>query len=99
MRIVIAILVIIHAYIRHLIKAEETFGIRLTTIHNLHFLLKLMEDIRQAIREGLLDFKEEFFEQYGLNVENPKTFNKENNIMNVSALILPIILIIVFYFF
>ncbi len=51
------------AYIRHLIKAEETFGIRLTTIHNLHFLLKLMEDIRQAIREDrLLDFKEEFFE-------------------------------------
>ena len=63
------------AYIRHLIKAEETFGIRLTTIHNLHFLLKLMEDIRQAIREDcLLDFKEEFFEQYGLNVENPKNF-------------------------
>ena len=57
-----------------------------------------MEDIRQAIREDrLLDFKEEF--SYGLNVENPKTFNKENNIMNVSALILPIILIIVFYFF
>ncbi|HDE0467617.1 TPA: tRNA guanosine(34) transglycosylase Tgt [Staphylococcus aureus] len=63
------------AYIRHLIKEEETFGIRLTTIHNLHFLLKLMEDIRQAIREDrLLDFKEEFFEQYGLNVENPKNF-------------------------
>ena len=34
-----------------------------------------MEDIRQAIREDrLLDFKEEFFEQYGLNVENPKNF-------------------------
>ena len=66
------------AYIRHLIKAEETFGIRLTTIHNLHFLLKLMEDIRQAIREDrLLDFKDEFFEQYGLNVENPKISNKE----------------------
>lgn len=63
------------AYIRHLIKAEETFSIRLTTIHNLHFLLKLMEDIRQAIREDrLLDFKDEFFEQYGLNVENPKNF-------------------------
>ena len=62
-------------YIRHLVKAEETFGIRLTTIHNLHFLLKLMEDIRQAIREDrLLDFKDEFFEQYGLNVENPKNF-------------------------
>ena len=34
-----------------------------------------MEDIRQAIREDrLLDFKEAFFEQYGLNVENPKNF-------------------------
>ena len=42
------------AYIRHLIKAEETFGIRLTTIHNLHFLLKLMEDIRQVYREDRL---------------------------------------------
>lgn len=63
------------AYLRHLIKADETFGIRLTTYHNLHFLLKLMENIRQAIREDrLLDFKEEFFEQYGLNVDNPKNF-------------------------
>lgn len=56
------------AYIRHLIKADETFGIRLTTIHNLHFLLELMRKVRQAIRDDrLLDFKEEFFEQYGLN--------------------------------
>ena len=67
------------AYIRHLVKAEETFGIRLTTIHNLHFLLKLMEDIRQAIREDrLLDFKDEFFEQYGLNVENLKLLKRSN---------------------
>lgn len=63
------------AYLRHLIKADETFGIRLTTYHNLYFLLKLMENIRQAIREDrLLDFKDEFFEQYGLNVDNPKNF-------------------------
>src|SRR5699024_5015987 len=39
------------AYLRHLIKADETFGIRLTTYHNLYFLLKLMENVRQAIRE------------------------------------------------
>ncbi|WP_353462164.1 tRNA guanosine(34) transglycosylase Tgt [Mammaliicoccus sciuri] len=63
------------AYLHHLIKADETFGIRLTTYHNLYFLLKLMENIRQAIREDrLLDFKDEFFEQYGLNVDNPKNF-------------------------
>lgn len=40
------------AYIRHLIKANEVLGIRLTTIHNLHFILHLMEEIRRAIREG-----------------------------------------------
>ncbi|MFC0332115.1 tRNA guanosine(34) transglycosylase Tgt [Paenibacillus sepulcri] len=62
------------AYIRHLIKAEETFGIRLTTIHNLHFLLQLMRDVRQAIMEDrLLDFRETFFAQYGL-FENTKGF-------------------------
>ena len=54
------------AYIRHLIKTNEMLGARLITTHNLHFLLKLMENIRQAIREDrLLDFREEFFEKYG----------------------------------
>ncbi|KAA9302136.1 MULTISPECIES: tRNA guanosine(34) transglycosylase Tgt [Aerococcus] len=63
------------AYVRHLFKADETFGLRLTSIHNLHFLLDLMAQVRQAIREDrLLDFKEEFFEAYGLNVKNPKNF-------------------------
>lgn len=56
------------AYIRHLIKADETFGIRLTTYHNLHFLLQLMRDVRQAILEDrLLDFRDAFFAAYGLN--------------------------------
>lgn len=55
------------AYIRHLIKADEIFGLRLTTYHNLYFLLRLMENIREAIREDrLLTFKETFFAQYGL---------------------------------
>lgn len=55
------------AYIRHLIKADETFGIRLTTYHNLHFLLQLMRDVRQAIMEDrLLDFRQQFFTKYGL---------------------------------
>ena len=37
-----------------LIRCDETFGIRLTTYHNLYFLLKLMEQVRQAIREDRL---------------------------------------------
>nr|WP_246070416.1 tRNA guanosine(34) transglycosylase Tgt [Paenibacillus kobensis] len=62
------------AYIRHLIKADETFGIRLTTYHNLHFLLQLMKNVRQAIMDDrLLDFRDEFFAQYGLN-DNERGF-------------------------
>ncbi|MDF2925106.1 MAG: queuine tRNA-ribosyltransferase [Paenibacillaceae bacterium] len=63
------------AYIRHLIKADETFGLRLTTYHNLHFLLDLMRKVRQAIREDrLLDFRDEFFDMYGMNNENSRGF-------------------------
>ncbi|WP_017435547.1 tRNA guanosine(34) transglycosylase Tgt [Saccharococcus caldoxylosilyticus] len=63
------------AYIRHLIKCEETFGIRLTSYHNVYFLIKLMEQVRQAIREDRLDdFREEFFERYGFNKPNAKNF-------------------------
>lgn len=63
------------AYVRHLIKTDETFGIRLTTYHNLHFLLNLMENVREAIRNDRLgDFREEFFEEYGYNKPNAKNF-------------------------
>ncbi len=54
------------AYIRHLLKAQEVLGIRLTTWHNIKFLLDLMKKIRQAIMEDRLgDFRNEFFGQYG----------------------------------
>lgn len=63
------------AYIRHLIKANETFGIRLTSYHNTYFLLNLMKQIRQAIRDdNLLEFREAFREQYGYNKPNAKDF-------------------------
>jgi len=63
------------AYIRHLIKADETFGIRLTSYHNLYFLQDLMRQVRFAIRQDRLgDFREEFFEQYGFNKPNAKNF-------------------------
>ncbi|KGG81520.1 tRNA guanosine(34) transglycosylase Tgt [Caloranaerobacter azorensis] len=54
------------AYIRHLFNVNEILGARLTTIHNLYFLLRLMENIRLAIKEDrLLQYKEEFFKKYG----------------------------------
>ncbi|WP_444685073.1 tRNA guanosine(34) transglycosylase Tgt [Alkalicoccus luteus] len=63
------------AYIRHLIKSNETLGLRLCSYHNLHFLLTLMENVRQAIREDrLLDFREAFFESYGFNKADAKNF-------------------------
>ena len=53
------------AYIRHLIVSEETFGARLLSIHNLRFLIKIMEDIRIAIKEDkFLELKEDFYNKY-----------------------------------
>ena len=55
------------AYIRHLLKAEEITGARLTTIHNLRFLIRMMEEIRQAIREDrFLDYRKAFYEKYDM---------------------------------
>jgi len=50
------------AYIRHLIKCNEIFGMRLTTYHNLYYLINLMKDIRQAIIDDKLgDFRDNFY--------------------------------------
>lgn len=63
------------AYLRHLFKADEILGPRLASYHNLYFLLNLMKQIRQAIEnDNLLDFRAEFFENYGLNQKNPRNF-------------------------
>ena len=63
------------SYLRHLYKCDEGLGKRLLSIHNIRFLINLTKQIRLAIQEDrLLDFKNEFFEKYGLNVENPRGF-------------------------
>lgn len=63
------------AYIRHLIKTDETFGLRLTSYHNTYFLLDLMKKVRQAIRDdNLLEFREAFREEYGYNKPNARAF-------------------------
>ena len=55
------------AYIRHLLKRNEILGVRLTSYHNLYFMLKFSEKIRKAIREDkFLDFREDFYQKYKL---------------------------------
>lgn len=49
------------AYLRHLFIANEILSIRLNTLHNIAFYLKLMKNIREAIKEDkFVEFKDEF---------------------------------------
>jgi queuine tRNA-ribosyltransferase len=43
------------AYIRHLFVSDEILGLRLLSLHNVHFLLSLARQARQAIRSGDLE--------------------------------------------
>ena len=50
-----------------MIKCDETFGIRLTSYHNLYFLLDLMKNVRQAIMDdNLLEFRQAFLKNMAL---------------------------------
>jgi queuine tRNA-ribosyltransferase len=52
-------------YIRHLVKAEEILGLRLITLHNLHFYLELMNRARAEIERGTFDqFRKTFVADY-----------------------------------
>jgi len=53
------------SYLRHLIKAEEILGLRLISIHNLHFYINLVRMARQAILNGnFAEFRREFVGGY-----------------------------------
>jgi queuine tRNA-ribosyltransferase len=57
-------------YLRHLVKAEEILGLRLITLHNLHFYLNLMARAREAIEAGsFTSFRRDFVEGYGAHDE------------------------------
>jgi len=52
-------------YIRHLVKAEEILGLRLITLHNLHFYLNLMNRARDEMEQGTFDqFRKAFVGEY-----------------------------------
>lgn len=53
------------AYLRHLFKAGEILGLRLATLHNLHFFLDLMAQIRKSLREGRFElFRRQFYQRF-----------------------------------
>ncbi len=54
------------SYLRHLYKCDEAFGKRLLSIHNIRFLIHLMEEARAAIKEDRFgDFKDEVLRKFG----------------------------------
>ncbi|MBD3259038.1 tRNA guanosine(34) transglycosylase Tgt [Candidatus Woesearchaeota archaeon] len=53
------------SYIYHLLETKELFGLRLATIHNLHFIQKVVTDARTAIEENRFEkYKKEFLFSY-----------------------------------
>lgn len=66
------------AYLRHLFKAGELLAYRLASIHNLHFLLALMCDIRMAIaNDRFLAFRDEFLANYPIIPHHVRAANRE----------------------
>lgn len=56
------------AYLRHLYKADEITGLRLGTIHNVHFMQTLMRQIQSAIASRTFhDFREEFLARFQIS--------------------------------
>ena len=54
------------AYLRHLYVCDETFGKRLLSLHNIRFLIRLMEQAREAIKEDRFEeFKAEVYAKFG----------------------------------
>ena len=53
------------AYIRHLVTLDEMLGSRLLSIHNLRFLVRLTEDLRECIKnDNIFEYKQEFIKNY-----------------------------------
>ena len=60
------------AYLRHLIKAEEILGLRLLSIHNLHFYLGLTRQAREHILAGTFqEFRRQFVAGYKTRTDTP----------------------------
>ena len=74
------------AYLRHLFRAKELLGLRLASIHNLRFVLSLMERIRASILEDRFDaLRKEFLDVYQPANEAARQQQKEQWLQNQSG--------------
>jgi len=72
------------AYLRHLIMANEILGVRLTSLHNLHFLVTLVRRIREAVLDGTFKpFKEEFIARYRIVEHEVRMRNRAARLENL----------------
>jgi len=59
------------AYLRHLYKTRELLAYRLNTLHNIHYYLNLMADMRGAIaRDEFVDFRSAFYRKRKISIDN-----------------------------
>ena len=66
------------AYLHHLFKCGELLAYRLATIHNLRFIVKLIQDLRVAISgDTFLDFKRDFLSRYQVTDESTRLAQKK----------------------
>jgi queuine tRNA-ribosyltransferase len=66
------------AYLHHLFKCEELLAYRLATIHNLHFIIRLIHQIHTAVQQGTFNtFKDDFLNQYRVTDEKVRLTQKK----------------------
>lgn len=66
------------AYLSHLFRSDELLGLRLATLHNLHFIGNLMNNIRSSILDGTFNrFREEFLANYQPTDEQTRVEQKQ----------------------
>jgi len=75
------------AYLRHLIRADEIFGYRLTTIHNLHSLVSLAGEIREHLANGTFaQFRRDFLARFEPRDSEVRRRNREARLKHVRSL-------------
>lgn len=77
------------SYIKHLINSNETFGARLLSIHNIRYLIRLTEDLRECIKnDNILEYRDNFIKNYygGKDYLNYKTKGQDDYDQNSNGI-------------